>query len=253
MNAAAPQTAAESSREASPWRDWRIHPHGPIRALDENVWMVSGEIPGVPMALRRTMTVIRLSDGRLVLHSVIALAPTAMTQLEAWGEPAFVVVPSGYHRIDASAYKKRYPRAVVVCPPKGRKRVAQRVAVDGGFELLPKDAALEAQLLDGAHEGVLIALSGDERTRATLVFNDVFFNQAPLPGITGTVYGWLGSTGEPKVPPVARWFLVDDRAALRAHLERLSRRPDLARIVPGHGEPIEVWPAQALSRAAQAL
>ncbi len=234
-------------------RDWSIHPHGAIRALESNLWMVGGEIPGMPIPLRRTMTVVRLSDGRLVLHSVIALAPTAMAQIEAWGEPAFVVVPNRCHRIDAPAYKKRYPHAKVVCPPKARIHVERRVAVDGGYELLPRDPALEAALLEGSQEGVLIAKSGPEHTRATLVFNDLFFNQAPLGGLTGRVYGLLGSTGGPKVPPVARWFLVDDRKALRAHLESLARREDLARIIPGHGEPIEVWPGKALARAASAL
>jgi hypothetical protein len=234
-------------------RDWRIHPHGAILALEENLWTVTGEIPGVPMALRRTMTVVRLSDGRLVLHSVIALGPAAMAQIEAWGEPSFVVVPSGYHRIDAPAYKRRYPRAVVISPRRCRKRVEQRVAVDGGFERLPEDPALVAEELPGAHEGVLIVSSGDARERATLVFKDVFFNQDPLPGIAGRLYDLLGSTGGPKVPPVARWFLVDDRRALRAHLERLAGRPDLVRIIPGHGEAIDVWPGKALAKAAAAL
>lgn len=243
----------ERPSDAAPDRDWTIHPHGAIRTLEDNLWTVSGHIPGVPMPLRRTMTVVRLGDGRLVLHSAIALAPTSLAQLESWGEPAFVVVPSGYHRIDAPAYKKRYPRAVVVCPPKSRKRVEERVPVDGGYELLPDDPALEAVHLDGSCEGVLIAKSGAEHERATLIFNDVLFNQDPLPGLAGRLYGLLGSTGGPKVPPLARWFLVDDRAALRSHLELLARRPGLVRLIPGHGEPIDVWPSKVLSKVAAAL
>ncbi len=237
----------------APERDWRIHPHGAIRALESNLWTVSGEIPGLPIALRRTMTVVQLTDGRLVLHSAIALAPTAMAQLEAWGEPAFVVVPGRYHRIDAPAYKKRYPNAKVVCPPKARAHVEKRVAVDGDYDVLPRDPALEAALLEGSHEGVLIAKSGPEHTRATLVLNDLFFNQAPLPGIAGWLYGLFGSTGGPKINPVARRLLVDDRRALRAHFESLARREDLVRIIPGHGEPVDVWPGKVLARAAGVL
>ena len=249
MSQAKPERAGDAGRD----RDWRIHPHGAIRTLEDNLWTVSGHIPGLPMPLRRTMTVVRLGDGRLVVHSAIALAHTSLAQLESWGEPAFIVVPSGYHRIDAPAYKKRYPKALVVCPPKSRKRVEERVAVDGGYELLPDDPALEAVHLDGTCEGVLIAKSGAEHERATLVFNDVFFNQAPLPGLAGKIYGLLGSTGGPKVPPVARWLLVQDRAALRSHLELLARRPGLVRLIPGHGEPIDVWPSKVLSKVAAAL
>lgn len=249
MSKAKPERASEADQH----RDWRIHPHGAIRALEDNLWTVSGHIPGLPMPLRRTMTVVRLTDGRLVVHSAIALAHTSLAQLESWGEPAFIVVPSGYHRIDAPAYKKRYPKALVVCPPKSRGRVQKAVAVDGGYDLLPDDPALEAVHLDGTSEGVLIAKSGAEHARATLIFNDVFFNQEPLPGLAGRIYGLLGSTGGPKVPPVARWFLVQDRAALRSHLELLARRPGLVRLVPGHGEPIDVWPSKVLSKVAAAL
>lgn len=232
---------------------WTIHPHGSLTRLEDNLKIVTGDIPGLPFRLRRVMTVAKLSDGRLVFHSVIALGPSAMAELEAWGEPAFVVVPSGYHRIDAPAYKRRYPKIQVVCPAKARGRVEERVQVDGGFELLPADPAIEAQQLDGAYEGVLGVRSGDRYQRLTLVFNDTFFNQSPIPGIAGRIYGLLGSTGGPRVPPIVRWSQVSDRAALRAHLERLASRPELVRLVPGHGEPIDVWPGKTLARAAAEL
>ncbi len=70
----------------------------------------------------------------------------------------------------------------------------------------------------------------------TLVFNDVVFNQEHLPGVEGLVFRLIGSSGGPKVTFIARTFLVKDRKALRAHLERLAAIPDLRRVVVMHGE-----------------
>jgi len=55
------------------------------------------------MSLKRTMTVARLTDGRLVIHNGIAIADIQLRQLGALGTPAFLIVPNGFHREDAAA------------------------------------------------------------------------------------------------------------------------------------------------------
>src|SRR5882757_7923482 len=87
--------------------DWNVKWHGPIERLAENLWWVQGAIPN--MSLKRTMVIVRLSDGRLVIHNGIALGAEAMEEIERWGRPAFLLVPNGIHRLDAPAYKRRYP------------------------------------------------------------------------------------------------------------------------------------------------
>src|SRR5690606_38404698 len=82
--------------------------HGPLERLEDNLWRVEGALPN--MALRRVMTVVRMADGRLVIHSAIALPDELMAQIEAWGRPSYLLVPNAYHRLDAPAYKARYDR-----------------------------------------------------------------------------------------------------------------------------------------------
>ena len=53
--------------------DWTVLPHGPIERLAENLWWVQGDLPG--MSLKRVMTVARLDDRRLVIHSAISSEP----------------------------------------------------------------------------------------------------------------------------------------------------------------------------------
>jgi hypothetical protein len=120
------------------------------------------------------------------------------------------------------------------------------VPVDGSYAAFPADPQVRVHTLDGTseREGVLEVRHPDGR--ATLVFNDVVFNQPHLPGMFGRIYRWMGSTGGPRVTPLGKLTLVKDKRALRAHLERLADTPGLSRIIVAHGQPIEADAAACL-------
>jgi len=171
-----------------------------------------------------------------------------MEELEAWGKPAFMLVPNGWHRLDARAFKDRYPELTVLCPKNARKRVEQIVRVDGSYADFPKDPDVVLEHLDGVAEaeGVMRVRSNDG---TSLAFCDAIFNQPHLSGPFGMVYRLIGMSGGPKVPIVVRTFLVKDRKALRAHIERLANIPDLRRVLTMHGrrmyDPAELRAAAA--------
>ena len=113
--------------------DWQVLPHGDLVPLAENLWRVEGELP--KMELRRCMTVARTSGGELALHSAIAMDEAHMAELEALGTPTFLIVPNGWHCLDAARYKARYPDLKVICPKQARKLVERKVqSVSGTYE-----------------------------------------------------------------------------------------------------------------------
>lgn len=231
---------------------WKVQPHGPVHQLEPNLWEVEGDLPN--MSLKRRMIVARASDGRLLIHSAIALDEAGMSYLDGLGEVAWIVVPNAYHRIDAPRFKARYPSAVVLCPRGATKKVGERVAVDGAFDDPPAPADPDVQLvhLEGTNEqeGVVEVRSPDG---VTLIFNDCLFNQPHLPGFGGWLLKVIGSTGEAKVTFIARTFLAKDHKRLRGHLERLAETPGLRRVVPGHGALIDQDPAEVLRTVASRL
>src|SRR5438067_4772263 len=129
---------------------WKVLPHGPIEALGERLRVVEGALPGMP--LKRIMSVVRLDDGGLLIHSAVALNPAVMAELEAWGAPAILLVPNPWHRLDAPAFKRRYPALRVYCPPGARRRVEKALAVDGTYAELPPTAPVTVRPLDGVGE-----------------------------------------------------------------------------------------------------
>ena len=66
-----------------------------------------------------------------------------MREVEAFGTPAFLIVPNSFHRRDSLIYKKRYPDANVLCPKSARGRVGQVVEVAGRLDEMPKDEVVE--------------------------------------------------------------------------------------------------------------
>jgi hypothetical protein len=215
--------------------NWNVLPHGPIEKLAENLWRVEGSLPG--MSLRRVMTIAERTDGRLVVHSAIALEETAMKELEALGEPSFLVVPNAFHRLDAPAFKKRYPNIVVLAPKGSRTKIATKVAVDGTLEDFPPDGAVRLETLQGVNaiEAVMFVRSSDGET---IVLTDVVFNMSKKPS---DPLGWffttiMGSAPGPRMSRLFKGVAVKDKSALREDLVRLSGTPDLVRVIVAHGE-----------------
>jgi hypothetical protein len=212
--------------------EWEVMPHGPIERLSENLWWVTGTMR--TMSLKRIMTIAKRTDGKLVIHSAIAMNDEQMRELEALGEPAFLVVPSRNHRIDGPRYKKRYPSMNVYAPRGGVSGVEPKVHVDGTYEDYPTDDAVRLERLDGLGdtEGVMRVKSSDG---TTLVFNDAVFNMDRPSDFFGyTLTAMLGSAPGPRVSRMAKLVLVKDQPAFRKQLEKLAEENDLVRVMVAH-------------------
>jgi hypothetical protein len=178
------------------------------------------------------MTLVRFSDGRIAIHSAIPLDEADMQEIERWGEPAFCIIPNQRHRLDAPAFKERYPKLKVLCPTAVCRQVERVVRVDGDYELLPRELEWRTLALRGS-EAVFI-IHSDERT--TLLFADGLFNLPHLPGAFGRMLRLIGSTGGPRVSPLTKLVVVADRRLLAAQYLELAAIPGLIRLIPGHGE-----------------
>jgi hypothetical protein len=221
---------------------WQVLDHGPLEQLADNLWRVEGALPG--MSLRRTMTVVKRANGSLLLHSPIALDAERLRQLEALGEVAVLVVPNAGHRLDAPAYKARFPNAHVFCPPAARSKVTEVVPVDGTYDEYTDDGVVRFEILDGVEkaEGALFAKSEDG---VSIVLNDVVMNMDKKKDILGYLFTTvLGSAPGPRVSRLVRLFYVKDQGALRRHLERLAETPQLVRLIVSH-EKVASGPAAA--------
>ena len=233
-------------------QQWKVLPHGKLVEIDPGILTVTGRIHMPFTNLPRRMTIARLADGRLVVFSAIALDTNNMRYLESYGTPAFLVVPSDKHRMDAKIWKVRYPAIQVVAPEGSRKKVEDVVHVDTSapqfgdpavqFITVPGTGRHEAALLIHTENGV------------TLVLNDLVGNIRNSTGFGGWFLRKTNFAGdEPQIPRPVKWTLVDDKATLRAQFLQWAELPTLKRILVSHGDTIDYQPAEALRDLAQSL
>jgi hypothetical protein len=235
-----------------PLETWTVLPHGKLSALDDNLLTVVGELPMPLGDFPRRMTVVRLQDGRLVIFSAIALAELEMQALEAFGTPAYLIVPSDIHRLDAKVWKGRYPALRVIAPKGARARVEEVVPVDSTHVEFG-DSRVRYVTVPGT-DATEAALVVETSSGTTLVINDLIWNVANRRGLGGFLFRVLGFTGpEPRIASVVERHKIKDKAALRSQLEAWARLDRLNRILVSHGAIIERDPPKLLRELAHEL
>jgi hypothetical protein len=198
--------------------------------------------------LRSRMTVIRLANGRLWIHSASEPTPELCAELDRLGEVRWIVVPNRFHHIHAAAMKAHYPGAQVVGPASAalrNKSVVLDVAIDD--ERLP---SLVPELSPVALRGVPFL---DETVffhagTRTLIGADLMMCGCPSDHWT---WRWAsrvcGQYQRFKAPPDVRW---KTRGGPLVHqsLDDLAKLP-VERILVAHSDPIEDRPLEQLEGA----
>jgi hypothetical protein len=234
------------------FKQWKVLPHGKLKQIDDNILTVTGDIHMPLMDLPRRMTVVRLNGSRLIVFSAIALNEDEMTKLEAYGRPAFLIVPSDKHRLDAKPWKNRYPAMQVVAPEGARAKIEDVVPVD---TVAPQfdDPNVQFVAVPGTrgHEAALVVRTPNG---TTLVLNDLVGNIRSEPGSRGWLLQLAGFAGkEAQIPRVVKMVMIKDASALRAQLVQWAEIESLKRILVSHGSPIEENPRQTLRDLAASL
>ncbi|NIY92934.1 DUF4336 domain-containing protein [Vibrio diazotrophicus] len=81
-----------------------------MEKLANEIWIFNGDpVPffGLPYSTR--MTVVRLSNGDLWIHSPIKLSETIKVQIEALGSVKFLIAPNHLHHLFLSEWISSYP------------------------------------------------------------------------------------------------------------------------------------------------
>lgn len=224
---------------------WTVEPHEPIGEVAPNLWRVEQRMNRSNV---RVMVLARLGDGRIVVHSAIALDEPSMAKIDAWGDVAAILIPNRFHRADARIWQERYPKAKVYAPSGAVAAASKATPVHGTYADVPRDDTFAARDLAGigAREGVLLVRSLDG---TSAVFCDTLLN---LPKTSGLMGMMLHPTGTLSVPRPTSMLFAKDKKALRADLESIADA-GVARVVPGHGAVVSEGATGRLREAAARL
>jgi hypothetical protein len=217
-----------------------------MRELALDLWVAERPQRFHGLEVGARMTVVRLADGSLLLHSPLRLDAGLRDALDALGPVRFAVAPNRVHHLYAGGVKQHYPDA--------------RLWIGPGVEHKRPDLAFEAVLGDeapaewrGQLDQVFFAGRPYEnevvffhRASRTLILCDLCFYFGPqMPWPTRLVARVLGSYrhfGPSRFDP----WLIRDRAAARESLERILAW-DFDRVILAHGDVLETGGHAALA------
>jgi len=216
-----------------------------LEPLAENLWVV--ERPqtfyGLPVGTR--MTVIRISGGRLLLHSPVTLDAALRADLDAIGRVLYAVAPNRVHHLHAGEVAQAYPDARLwVGPGLERKRPDLRFVALLGDEPPEewRDEVGQVFFRGRPYENEVVFF---HRASRTLILCDLAFNFGPRTAtptrLLMKLFRSYGRFGPSKLDPL----LIRDREAARDSLERILDW-DFDRVVVAHGEVLESGGHEAL-------
>lgn len=225
-----------------------------LKPLAQDVWTVDGA-PIAPMGITLPvrMSVIRLENGDLLLHSPIRYTPELAEALEAIGPIRHLVAPNVAHWTFVKAWQDAYPQATTWGVPGLRNRRQVRHAglrIDRDLQEAPEPewaGELEQAIVPGA-AGFREAVFFHTQSR-TLLLVDLVQNLQPekLPPLTRVAMGAAAATEGTTaryLRAVIRWNKEEAAAKIR---RLIDLNPE--RVVVAHGAIFDRNGADCLRRA----
>jgi hypothetical protein len=219
-----------------------------LAPVAEGLWCATQPLRFLGLELGARMSVVRLPDGGLWLHSPIEPTAALRAALARLGPVRHVVAPNCFHHLFAARWSDAGPAVQVhVAPGLLRKRPD----LSGARELASKpDPAWAAALDQVAVQGMPLVneVAFFHRPSRTLISSDLAFHVGPeLPPWTRFWFRALGAYGHLATTFLEK-LLTRDRAATRASIERILAW-DFERVIVAHGRIQEAGGREAFRSA----
>jgi hypothetical protein len=219
-----------------------------LRKLDENLWVAEQPLSYLGLAVGARMTVIRLADGGLWVHSPLRLTAPLRQAVEALGPVRFLVAPNKYHHLFIGEWMAAWPQARAYAAPglpEKRKDLRFHAVLS---EEVPSEWAGQIDVRPWRGAPMLGEVVFFHRASRTLVLTDSAHNiGADASPLTRLVFRLFGGYGRLSTWVVDR-LINRDRAAARATVDAILQW-DIQRVILAHGHIVEHDGAQAFREA----
>jgi hypothetical protein len=228
------------------------HPINELKPVTGDVWIVDGEVIKVAMFPFPTrMTIVRLGNGELFIHSPTALTAELKAAVEALGTPGYLIGPSWLHYWWLPDWKRAFPSARVFVAEGVRERAGEHIDfvteplnANRGY---PWDDNLHTLRAQGRFRTEVIFF---HRASRTLILSDFIENFEPrrVDSLFIRLLIRLGGVRDPHGGMPRDMRLTYSRKTLRKLVERMiSWTPE--RIIIAHGRWYERDAVAELRRA----
>ncbi|WP_375175592.1 DUF4336 domain-containing protein [Pseudooceanicola sp.] len=221
-------------------------PLGQLKPFGPDIWIVDGpniRFYGMPFPTR--MTVVRLRDGGLWLHSPIALDEALQAEIAALGPVRHLVAPNWIHYASVYQWQEGWPEAPTWAAPGVAARAKKhdvpiRIDTEVTNDAAPdwSDEIPFRHVTGSPVHSEVVFFHGASRT---LILTDLIENFAPehLPWWMSAVTRLAGIvTPDGRTPPDIAATFRKAKPEVRAHIEwMIGQGPE--KVIMAHGRPYE--------------
>ncbi|EED31202.1 conserved hypothetical protein [gamma proteobacterium NOR5-3] len=209
--------------------------------LAENLWIVDGPaVRWVTVPFPTRMTIVRLADGELLIHSPIELTPDVKKTVKALGTPKYLITPNKIHHLFWSQWQACYPNTLSFAPP-GLTRKRPDLSFAGELGDSPEPFwTNEVDQLIFKGSRVLDEVVFFHRPSGTLILGDLLENFDP--GTLSSFHRLLARLGRVLAPhgetplDYRQTFMLRHREARESLRRMLEWKP--RSVVMCHGLPV---------------
>lgn len=203
-----------------------------LESWNENIWIATREIRFFGVETGSRMTVVRLPEGGLFVHSPVALDPDTRREVDALGEVRAVVAPSLFHHLHVGAWMEAYPKAIfAACQGLDWKRPDLAFTCILGDTPHPVWAGQIEQIYFSARRENEVVFF-DSRSK-TMICADALLNLSTHPSSMTRLFAKIVGNDAPGTGYL-EYVMVRDRRVGRRQVDRiLDWKPE--RIILSHG------------------
>lgn len=217
-----------------------------MKQLAENLWILRYPLSLIGLPIGRTVTVLRLSSGGVIVHSTAPFSPGEVASIRDLGAPLWLVDATLFHDTYSREGSRAFPDAPYLVPEgfPARERTQMQPLLPAPAEWAGEIDVLLLAGMPAVREHVML-----HRPSRTLIAADLVFNWAD------TDRGWQSwilrqLTGVKHPPQMSRIYrkMIRDRAEFAASVRQLMQW-DFDRVIPAHGEVITSGGKEQLRQA----
>ena len=218
-----------------------------MRQLDADLWVTETPLRFLGLEVGSRMTVVRLPNGDLLLHSPVRYDDALRRELEALGRVAILVAPNKLHHLFLDGWIEAFPEATLFVAPglEAKRKDLKPTGVLGDTPEPSWAEVLDQVALEGfsfANEVVFF-----HRPSQTLLLTDIAFNVGPEGAPLTRLFFKMNGVYDRLSPTILEKILIRDRDAFRRGLERILAWP-FDRVIVCHGAVKESGGREELAR-----
>jgi hypothetical protein len=203
-----------------------------MKSFGEGIWILERPFRLLGAEFGNRMTVIKMSDGELLVHSPISLDDQLKIKIEKLGKVTYIITPNAFHGLFVDDWIKAFPEAHYLTAKieQGNQSASRALSESNIADLSP---VLDVALVHGIPK--LNEFAFYHNASRTLVLTDLAFNIGKDGSFWTRIFFSLNDAYGTFGPSRLMRSMIEDRATFKQSLLKILEW-DFERIIVSHGD-----------------